>query len=177
MRERSNAIQMVSPSADSEGGGPTGNGVGVGVELLQLRGGAVQCRLQLFEFGGSRRDSEETLRRHETDATERHFRFSQVASTRVSVPRLKKCRDRSGPGEGEEAEEKADVVDGESRGRRGSLRTRSGGVSINTTNASLKGLPPEGSFVNTVKLRSTTVDNKWVADVCAGLGRSPEPIH
>lgn len=73
------------------------------------------------------------------------------------------------------------MVDGESRGRRGSLRTRSGdgggGVSINTTNASSKGPPLEGSFVNTLELKSATVDDKWVADVCASLGRSPEPTH
>lgn len=56
---------MASPVAGSERGGRTSDGVGVGVELLQLRGGAVQRRLQLLEFGGSRRYSEETLARHD----------------------------------------------------------------------------------------------------------------
>lgn len=56
---------MASPAAGSERAGPTGDGVGVGVELLQLRGGAVQRCLQLLEFGGSRRYSEESLRRHD----------------------------------------------------------------------------------------------------------------
>lgn len=136
---------MVSPVVDSERGGPTGDGVGVGVELLQLRGGAVQRRLQLLEFGGSRRDSEETLWGHKTETTERR-RFFCFFTSRVDSrfgPQIEEVLGRIRQGEGEEAEEKADVVEGESRGRRRSLKTRSGGggVSINTTNASFKWLP------------------------------------
>lgn len=98
---------MASPAAGSERGGRTGDGVGVGVELLQLRGGAVQRRLQLLEFGGSRRYSEETLTMTRQDTTWRRFffLFSHIAPTGVSVLRLKKRSDGV-CGEREEAEER-----------------------------------------------------------------------
>lgn len=45
--------------------GHTGDGVGIGVELLKLRGGTVQGRFQLLQFRGACSYSEETLQETE----------------------------------------------------------------------------------------------------------------
>lgn len=145
MRERSNALQMASPAAGSERGGRTGDGVGVGVELLQLRGGAVQRRLQLLELGGSRRYSEETLTMTRQDTTwRRFFSFFTHRTDRRFGAQIEEAFRRSLRAERGSRRKKADVVDGESRGRDGT-RGGGGGVSINTTNASLKGPPWRGA--------------------------------
>lgn len=137
---------MASPAAGSERGGRTSDGVGVGVELLQLRGGAVQRRLQLLEFGGSRRYSEETLTMTRQDTTWRRFFFSFFThrTDRRFGAQIEEAFRRSLRAERGSRRKKADVVDGESRGRDGT-RGGGGGVSINTTNASLKGPPWRGA--------------------------------
>lgn len=145
-------------------GGRTGDGVRIGVELLELRGGAVQRRFQLLEFRSPCGYSEEALPGRHEEKWQGSVSFFHMSHWLVSIPSLKKCVQKQW-GKQKRKQMKSRVQqltesaegDVALSGREADRRTASV-ASINTTNLSLKGLLA-GSLVNMANLKKVTVNN------------------